>query len=250
MAPPAHGGRSSPTRRLTRTSTETFRTVLDGPTQAWPLYLAIVAQSLAAEIEGWVPWSLRGHDEETLSHLLSGVKMFTRDRDDGSYNDSDHPGGYVLRGPDNMERCTPSHPTYTYRFLVDNDLVRDTPRATIGRVLDWCRANLSHFQGDFTPQVAENHWQYRGFPPARRIIEGTPLLNPQNPGQVPAPQHWTAGCWGTSAFLPVLRSVNIPVADMARNAHDTAFPRQPVPEPATIIQRGARAPLAGNSDRR
>ncbi|HEY8245477.1 MAG TPA: hypothetical protein VII68_18570 [Casimicrobiaceae bacterium] len=197
-----------------------FRTVLDGPTQAWPLYLAIVAQSLAAEIEGWVPWSLRGYADDALPHLLSGVKMFTRDTDDGGQNDSDHPGGYVLRGPDNMERCTPSHPTYVYKFLIDNDLVDNTPRATIGRVLDWCRANLSHFQGQFTPQVAENHWQYRGYPPVRRIIEGTSLLNPQNPGSVPPPQHWTAGCWGTSAFLrSVLRSVNIPVTLVWRGSH-------------------------------
>ena len=32
-----------------------FRTVFDGPSQAWPLFLAEVAHCLAVEIGGWVP---------------------------------------------------------------------------------------------------------------------------------------------------------------------------------------------------
>jgi len=186
-----------------------FRTLIDA-SQAWRLYLASVAHSLAAEIEAWVPWSLRGMGSEELEHLLAGVKMFVRDDE----------GGYELRGHDAMEWCLPSHPTYTYAFLVQNDLVRNTTRATIGRVLEWCRANLTHFIGGMSAQNAENHWQYRGVPPARRIIEGTPLLNPANPGNVPAPSHWTAGCIGTSGFLrSLLRAVNVPVLLRWRFGH-------------------------------
>ena len=111
------------------------RTVLDGPTQAWPWYLATVAHSLAAEIEGWVPWSLRGFGDEALEHLLSGRQIVVLDRDDGGAFDSDHPGGYVIAGSSSMEKCTPSHPTTTFRFLVDHDLVDTTPQATVARAL-------------------------------------------------------------------------------------------------------------------
>jgi hypothetical protein len=79
-------------------------------------------------------------------------------------------------------------------------------------MLDWCRWNLSHYLGSFTPQNAEYHWQYRGKAPVRRIIEGTLLLDPQYAAGFPTPKHWTPGCWGTSGFLrSLLRVVNIPV---------------------------------------
>ena len=193
-------------------------TVLDGPTQAWPWYLATVAQSLAAEIEGWVPWSLRGFGDEALEHLLSGPQIFVRDRDDGGSFDSHHPGRYVIAGSSSMEKCTPSHPTYTYRFLVEHDLVGTTPIDTVARVLEWCRSNLHHFIGAFSPQTAEDHWQYRGLPPARRILEGTTRAGESQP------KHWTAGCWGTSAFLrSLLRSVNLPVILRWRCGHTMPY---------------------------
>ena len=189
-----------------------FRTVLDGPSQAWPLYLAHVAHCLAAEIGGWVPWTIRLHPPATLEHLLAATQMYVRDRNDGGAWDSVHPGGYVLGGNHSLEKVTPSHPTFTYPFLLENDLVAPTALETIARVLDWCRWNLSHFMGSFTPQNAEFHWQYRGAAPVRRILEGTVFVDPQNPPSNPTPQHWTPGCWGTSAFLrSLLRAVNIPV---------------------------------------
>ncbi len=189
-----------------------FRTVLDAQTQAWPLYLATVAHSLAAEIGGWVPWSLRDYSPEALEQILSGFGMFRHDTNDGSSWDSDHPGGYVLGGNMSREHVTPSHPTFTYPFLVQNNLVGPGAVDTIARVLDWCRWNLSHYLGSFTPQNAEYHWQYRGAAPVRRIIEGTLLLDPQHAAGFPTPKHWTPGCWGTSGFLrSLLRAVNIPV---------------------------------------
>jgi hypothetical protein len=152
------------------------RTVFDGPTQAWPLFLAQVAHCLAVEIGGWVPWTLRayqleasqgyvGPQESPLQQLLSAFEMFIYDRDDGSLNDSDYPGGYVLGGRASVEKVTPSHPTFTFSFLKQNNLIAPTALGTIGRVLNWCR-NLSHSQGAFTAQNAEYHWQYRGAPPS------------------------------------------------------------------------------------
>lgn len=191
-----------------------LRTVLDGPTQAWPLYLAQVAHSLAAEIEGWFAWSIRGYSADELAHLLGGPNMFQRDRDDGSYFDSHHPGGFIV-----SETATPSHPTFVYRFLVGQDVLRKTRVHTIGRLLDWCRANMHHYFGSFTPANADYHWQYRGRPPVRRIIDKTPLTNPAWSG-FEEPRSWTAGCWGTTGFLrSVLRSANIPVWPVTRCGH-------------------------------
>ncbi len=189
-----------------------FRTVFDAQTQAWPLYLAHVAHSLAAEIGGWVPWSLHGYPPEALEQILSGYQMLHYDTNDDGAWDSDYPGGYVLGGAKSVEKVTPSHPTFTYPFLTQNNLVDSTALGTIARVLDWCRWNLSHYLGAFTPQNAEYHWQYRGAAPVRRIIEGTLLLDPQYAAGFPTPMHWTPGCWGTSSFLrSLLRAVNIPV---------------------------------------
>jgi len=196
-----------------------FRTVLDGPTQAWPWFLAQVAHSLAAEIEGWFPWSIRAYSTEHLEHLFAGPLMFTRDTDNGGHFDTDHPGGFTIGGYAGMEKATPSHPTYVYRFLVEQDVLRRTRIHTIGRLLDWCRANMHHYFGSFTPANADFHWQYRGRPPVRRIIDKTPLTNPEM-GGFEEPRSWTAGCWGTTAFLrSVLRTVNIPVLGVTRCGH-------------------------------
>jgi hypothetical protein len=189
-----------------------FRTVFDGPSQAWPLFLAQVAHCLAVEIGGWVPWTLRDCEPEALKELLSAFEMLKYDQDDGGPWDCDYPGGYVLGGWSNHEWVTPSHATFTFSFLKQNNLIAPTALGTIGLMLDWCRWNLSHYLGAFGPQNAEYHWQYRGDPPVRRILEGTLLLDPQYAPSHPTPQHWTAGCWGTSAFLrSLLRAVNIPV---------------------------------------
>ena len=201
-----------------------FRTVFDAGTQAWPLYLAQVAHSLAAEIGAWVPWSLRSYSPEALEQILSGYQMFHYDTNDGGGWDADHPGGYVLGGAMSMEKVTPSHPTFTYAFLTQNNLIGSTAIDTIARTLNWCRWNLSHYLGAFTPQNAEYHWQYRGLAPVRRIIEGTPLLDPQYSGGAPTPKHWTPGCWGTSGFLrSLLRAVNIPVILRWRCGHTLPY---------------------------
>jgi hypothetical protein len=140
--------------------------------------------------------------------------MFTCDTDDGGPNDSVYPGGYVLAGRKSLEGVTPSHPTFTFSFLKQNNLIAPTALETIGRVVGWCR-KLRHYMGAFTAQNAEYHWQYRGFPPVRRILEGTLLVDPQYAPSYPTPQHWTEGCAGTSAFLrSLLRAVNIPVLPM------------------------------------
>jgi hypothetical protein len=56
------------------------------------------------------------------------------------------------------------------------------------------------------------------------VIAGTPDLDPSTPALASPPHHWTAGCWGTSAFLLwVLKVVNIPVNQVTVGSHATAW---------------------------
>jgi hypothetical protein len=194
----------------------TTRTVLDGPSQAWPWFVAQVAACLAAEIEGWVPWSMRHLSAANLEHLYSSAKILSLGTHNGSNTDTDQPGQYVVGGQDSFERSTPAHPSFVWRWLATQDLVASTRIETIARVVDWCRWNMRHFLGEHSPDNSEAHWLYRGVAPVRRIIEGTL-------GSVSAsttPIHWTAGCGGTSGFLrSVLRNVNLPVLIRYRCSH-------------------------------
>jgi hypothetical protein len=72
-------------------------TVLDETTAAWPLYVAHVAHGLAAEIYGWVPWSLRNYDKEALKRLFgTELNMFIYDSNNGDFYDVSYPGYVVL----------------------------------------------------------------------------------------------------------------------------------------------------------
>ncbi|HEY2943072.1 MAG TPA: hypothetical protein VGN09_11635, partial [Vicinamibacteria bacterium] len=167
---------------------------------AWRIYVAHVAQSLAAEIDGWVPWSLTAFRAEELEPLLDSRSLF------------EWPG-YLIIGIHDYSQWgqythgvgTPGDPRRTFEFLREGGFLGQTPSETIGRLLDWSRDNLVHYLGDDTPANLSDYWQYEGYPPAERVLGGT--LHP-----VEGFAHWTAGCWGTTAFLrAVLRTANIPV---------------------------------------
>ena len=169
---------------------------------AWQLFLAHVAFSLAVETGRWVPWSLTEYSREELLELFDGSRTFRRIR-----------GGYEL-----IHRAVPAPPDATFEFLSANLMIAQDRLHTIGNLLEWCRGNLIHFLGGFTAKNTEGHWQYRGGMPVSRLISGTtPLFYPYKKGDTSPPReltfgHYTAGCWGTTAFLrAVLRVVNIPV---------------------------------------
>ena len=165
---------------------------------AWPLFKTYAARSLAVEIGGFVPWSLLGYSSEELALLLDSREMFQW---------SSRYGGYQING--NEGRVTPAPPQYTTSFLIGNGLFARNRVDTIGNVLDWCRQNMVHFMGRATTANLEDQWQYRGYPPVSRVIEGTPFTGHPEYGV----RHRTAGCRGTTGFLrAVLRVVNIPVA--------------------------------------
>lgn len=186
-------------------------TVFDEHTEAWPMFVASLGHTLAAEIGHWVPWSLcdfapGSHELQILlaSHNRYWVPPTT------------YPG-YSLWG-----RTTPAHPTLTFAFMSQQGLIGATRLETIANVIGWSR-RLSHFLGYFTALNAEYHWGYRGNVPVSYVLAGTILTDPQYPF-FPEPKHWTGGCAGTSAFMKeLLRAVNVPVAIEGVCGHATPY---------------------------
>lgn len=161
---------------------------------AWKVFIAYVGQTLAVENAHWVSWSLVTYTGEQLSMLLDSRSLFGFDSRTNRYAINQLVHGIA----------TPGDPVRTFRFLRTLGLDGATSLGVIERLLDWCRANLRHF--DTTPDYYLNHWQYSGFPPVERIISGTMREHP------PDRAHFTAGCNGTLGFLrAVLRTVNLPV---------------------------------------
>jgi hypothetical protein len=174
---------------------------------AWEMYKRYVAHQLLVEIKGLVPWSVKNYDSTELHALFDSTSIFSRRLDNNFVVGAAAPGNlnYVHR-KDNLGSSLIAPPRYTYAFLVNQSLVGANRRATLGKLLDWCRDNMVHFYGYSNYDNMETHWQYRGLPPITRIIEGTTYTGTN------WFHHWTAGCHGTTGFLKnVLRAVNIPV---------------------------------------
>jgi hypothetical protein len=165
---------------------------------AHSLYLALVGQSLAVEIDNRVGWSVANYSSDNLAILFDSREFFVWSASDNGYEIQDLKGGYVV----------PASPHRMHRFLKDNDLIGAHRHGTIVRILKWCHHNLSHFAGGYETKTMQDVWQYRGFAPVLRTIEGT--KDHANPSY--GVRHWTAGCHGTTGFLrAILRTVNIPV---------------------------------------
>jgi hypothetical protein len=172
---------------------------------AWLLYEATVAHSLALEIGGFVPWSIVDYDPQDLGGMFQSRAMF--EADDRDYGDLDFAFAGYWTGD-----VLAAYPKTSFQFFVDQDIIRPTHNSTITRLLGWSGSNLSHYSdydGDTvgkTPmQITYMHWQYYGDAPVQRMLAGTLRDN------TPAVSHWTRGCSGTSAmYQSILRALNIP----------------------------------------
>lgn len=190
-------GLVDPPANLLNPGDDEYPTTALAEKQAWSLYVAHVAQSLAVETGKRVAGSLAQLDAEQLGALFDSRAMFNWTREHDGY---DFGGG--------EKRVMPAPPDIAYGFLVGHGLTGPTRLETIANLLGWCRDNLSHFLGAFKAQNVQDHWQYRGVPPVTRILAGTFLTGHPEWGV----RHWTAGCRGTLSFLrAMLRTVNIPV---------------------------------------
>jgi len=177
--------------------------------QAWVLYTATVGHSLALEIGGFVPWSVRNYNLDDLMTIFSSARMFKAEKRDydivvNGIKTTETFIGYWLYG------VTHAIPTNTFRFFVDKDIIRSNHYYTIARVLQWGREEMAHHS---TPPGEEPlplewmymFWQYHGAPPVVRILEGTPRLWDNHV------MSWAKGCRGVSDFLSsALRNLNIP----------------------------------------
>ncbi|GAA4466657.1 hypothetical protein GCM10023189_49120 [Nibrella saemangeumensis] len=194
-----------PENRLTLTDDESAKTILS-QADAWAYYKASVAQSLAVEIDRQVSWSVTGYSAAQLAQLFDSRALFRWH--------SAAPAGYQLKS--GLGHILPAPPVKNYEFLGVQGLIGFTRLETIIRVLDWCRANLIHYEGSFTAANVEDQWQYRGYPPMTRVLAGTKRLSQPN-GPV---KNRTAGCWGTTGLLrTLLRVVNIPVKLVKPGGH-------------------------------
>lgn len=166
------------------------------PEDALDLYLATLAQSLALEAGGHLPWRLEDTSPEDIAMVLSGKEMFTL-TPQGTYRVDGGKSGFILPPP----------PDAGYAFMQDK--VGRSRFETIAALLEWIAGNVIHVWGELKAKNIEAQFGYRGYPPATRTIKGT-YHHPE--GSSYSFSHRTAGCIGTAGFLrAILRCVNIPV---------------------------------------
>ncbi len=182
------------------------------PDAAWHLYVNTVAQSLAVEIGGFVPWSVTGYSKEELRLLFDSEYVVSIELASSNVDDPSIPlvFGYVPAG---MTMDAP--PTTYFKFLVDQNMIRGNHKTTIEQLINWSRFNLLHITDwtDVSAKAFEGWWDYRGTSPASRVLSGT--LGPYRPvpPYPPAMLHnWVDGCHGVvTLYRGLLRTVNIPV---------------------------------------
>ena len=177
--------------------------------QAWVLYAATVGSSLALEIGGIVPWSVRDYNHDDLLTLFSSTRMFKAGEldyyipDNGGYSPLTFIGHW-------MGGVTHAIPTNTFSFFVDKDIIRSTQYYTIARILKWGREEMAHHhliagEDPLPMEWMYVFWQYYGAPPVVRMLEGTPRLWDDHV------RSWARGCSGVCDFLAsALRALNIP----------------------------------------
>ena len=186
----------------------------------WVLYTGHVGLAIAAETEGWVPYSLLNYSQQSLNHLFNAAgapgpdganstQMFWPTQAIADYVGA---AGYI-----NFSGMPPANATTVFKFMKENNLTGATPRKTIGRVLGWS-AQLRHsFCGWGDPQILYAYWQYYFGPTVSGVLNGTVYNGPGQCGVLNAgTQHYTSGCGGTVALWKwMLRSVNVPAASHA-----------------------------------
>jgi hypothetical protein len=175
--------------------------------RAWRLFVIHVAQVLAVEDAGWVPWSITGYAPAQLSALLDSRQLFQWDAKASRYRVQNWISGSV----------TPGDPVRAFRFLRDGGILGADSRETVEALIQWCHDHMEHFKGDTQPANCTDHWQYAGYPPLQRIIGGTTRTSDG------AFRHFTAGCHGTVGFLKTaLRTANLTVEQLIECGHSQA----------------------------
>ncbi|HEX8694734.1 MAG TPA: hypothetical protein VF746_20075 [Longimicrobium sp.] len=196
-------GLADPPANLAALADNAFPTTVISEAQAWGLFAAHVGLSLAIELGQWVPWSLTGYPADQLPYLLDSREMFRWRAAQSGYEVEFSKGA-----------ATPAPPDVVFAFLGTQGLIGHDRLSTLGKLLEWSRANLIHFSGPYEAGNMEAQWQYRGLPPVSRVISGTPTT-----GNATI-RNRTGGCWGTTGFLrALLRVLNVPARLVTAGGH-------------------------------
>jgi hypothetical protein len=189
------------------------------PAYMWKLYIAHVGFSLAAHRKSQLPWGIATYSDEALRYLFDSTTMAWNVL--GSYYGMGIYSAFVpAKRADNLPKTAFAPPMWTYPWLKHSGLIGVTRLETIGNVLQWMRENVIHFYGTDDFATFNTVWQYRGYPPLSKIVNGTVDANNPSSGM----RHWTAGCHGSVGFLnAVLRAVNIPVQPVWVCGHEVAY---------------------------
>jgi hypothetical protein len=178
------------------------------PHDAWIYYITYIAHSIRVEIDRLVHWSILRYNNNQLGFLLDSNTFFEYFGSEDVYS--------IIRWDKSLfshGAVTMGDPTRIYDFIDNGKLIGMTRWGTIGRFLGWCRDKLVHFNGENNPEDYQKYWQYEGYPPVERIINGTKLPDTET-------EHYTAGCFGTTGLLrTILRTINIPVLLEERCGH-------------------------------
>jgi hypothetical protein len=178
------------------------------PDDAWTYYITYIAHTLRVEIDKLVHWSILRYNSTQLEYLLDSRTFFEYSENDNVYSVIRWDNSHFSHGA-----VTIGDPVRIYDFIDNEKLIGMTRWGTVGRFLGWCRDNLVHFKGENNPKDYEKYWQYEGYPPVERIINGTKLPDKEV-------QHYTAGCFGTTGLLcTVFKTINIPVLLEERCGH-------------------------------
>src|SRR5262249_21078448 len=106
-------------------------------------------------------------------------------------------GGYALLG----SSVVPAPPLFTASFVAQHGLLCQTRKQSIAETVFWANS-LTHYNNDNTNPAQDqlDFWQYPGFPPASRVLNGA-YYSGQKPGVYTKLTRWTWGCHGTTGLL-------------------------------------------------
>jgi len=191
------------------------------PEDAKRLYLMNISQSIAVERNGVVSWSVLSdeYSKKDLRVLFDARVMLDDEYRVSSSRKKKGDESYSYFVDPGYGRVMPSHPKIAMEFFRDENILGNTRRETIRRIVDWSAANMVHYSGRFSDQQnIIDHWGYRGAVPIDRVIDGTDY---RGDGETKI-EHFTAGCHGTNDFYTsVLRNLNIPVRYVRKAGHTT-----------------------------
>ena len=191
------------------------------PTYMWNLYVANVGFALMLETSNQLPWSMTTYTPDQLRWILDSSTMgwYLENWNQFAIGTYDEAGFPTLRA-NNRPRTDFADPRWTYLWLRNSGIIGSTRLNSIVSMLDWMRHDLWHFFGADEFGNDQAIWQYRGYAPLSKIINGT--IDANNPSY--GVQHWTAGCHGSTGFMHTLmRTLNIPVQPVWVCGHEMPY---------------------------